>query len=466
MATEVILPKLGQTMEEGTIVEWLKEEGEEVQRGEVLFTVESDKATLEVESPARGYLRKILVPAGEAVSVLATVGIVTRTLDEDISGFGEGAGPVLPSVAGPAAEEPTGGATEAAAQTEAAREGRIFASPRARMRARENEVELSLIGGTGPDGRIVERDVLAFVEAQPKATPLARKVAAELGVDLRTVRGSGAGGRIVRADVEAVATQAPPSPAPAAVPEALPAPARTPLEVKLPAAEVAATEPLKGLRGIIAERMATSAQTTARVTLFTEVDATAFVEVRTRLKAAVSEEWGFAPGYNDLLGLIVARTLREYPYMNARLSGDEIQRLAHVNLGMAVDTERGLLVPVIRDADGLGLRAFGQRLREMVGRAREGKSLPDDLSGGTFTITNLGMFDVDAFTPIINLPEAAILGVGRIQLKPVVRDGEVVVAQTMILSLAFDHRVADGAPAARFLQRIKQLVENPYLLLG
>jgi pyruvate dehydrogenase E2 component (dihydrolipoamide acetyltransferase) len=458
MATEVILPKLGQTMEEGTIVEWLKEEGEEVQRGEVLFTVESDKATLEVESPARGYLRQILVPAGEAVSVLATVGIVTRTRDEDISGFGEGIVPVPPSVAGPAEGEPAGGATRAAAQTEAAREGRVFASPRARMRARENEVELSLIEGTGPHGRIVERDVLAFVEGQPKATPMARKVAVELGVDLRTVSGSGAGGRIVRADVEAAATQALPSP--------VPVPARAPREVKPPAAEVAAIEPLKGLRGIIAERMATSAQTTARVTLFTEVDATAFVDVRTRLKAAVSEEWGFAPGYNDLLGLIVARTLREFSYMNARLSGDEIQRLAHVNLGMAVDTERGLLVPVIRDADGLGLRAFGQRFREIVGRAREGKSLPDDLSGGTFTITNLGMSDVDAFTPIINLPEAAILGVGRIQPKPVVRDGDVVVAQTMILSLAFDHRVVDGAPAARFLQRIKQLVENPYLLLG
>ncbi len=291
---------------------------------------------------------------------------------------------------------------------------------------------------------------------------MARKVAAELGVDLRTVSGTGAGGRIVRADVETAA-----APAPAAGPVPATTAARAPAPVvALPAAEVASTEPLKGLRGIIAERMATSAQTTARVTLFTEVDATAFVEARTRLKAAVTEEWGFAPGYNDLLGLMVARALREYAYMNARLSGDEIQRLDHVNVGMAVDTERGLLVLVIRDADRLGLRAFGQQFRDMVGRAREGKSLPDDLSGGTFTITNLGMFDVDLFTPIINLPEAAILGVGRIQAKPVVREGQVVVAQMMTLSLAFDHRLVDGAPAARFLQRIKQFVENPYLLLG
>ncbi|MFN2133157.1 MAG: dihydrolipoamide acetyltransferase family protein [Anaerolineae bacterium] len=461
MATEVILPKLGQTMEEGTIVEWLKNEGEEVQRGDVLFTVESDKATLEAEAPARGYLRKILVPAGESVPVLTTVGIITRTLDEDISASRQG--PAETAVASESAE-PAGTAevalTEQPKDAVPAREGRIFASPRARMRAQENEVELRLVEGTGPNGRIVERDIYAFLEEQPKATPMARKVAAELGVDLRTVSGTGAGGRIVRADVEMAV-----APAPAAGPVATPARAPAPV-VALPPAEVASTEPLKGLRGIIAERMATSAQTTARVTLFTEVDATAFVEARTRLKAAVTEEWGFAPGYNDLLGLMVARALHEYAYMNARLSGDEIQRLDHVNVGMAVDTERGLLVPVIRDADRLGLRAFGQQFRDMVGRARVGRSLPDDLSGGTFTITNLGMFDVDLFTPIINLPEAAILGVGRIQAKPVVREGQVVVAQMMTLSLAFDHRLVDGAPAARFLQRIKQLVENPYLLLG
>jgi pyruvate dehydrogenase E2 component (dihydrolipoamide acetyltransferase) len=463
MATEVILPKLGQTMEEGTIVEWLKGEGEEVQRGEVLFTVESDKATLEAEAPARGYLRRILVPAGESVPVLTTVGIITRTLDEDISAFGQEAEETAAASESAAPAETTEAAPpEPPKGTDPGRDGRIFASPRARMRARENEVELRLVEGTGPNGRIVERDIYAFLEQQPKATPMARKVAAELGVDLRTVSGTGVGGKIVRADVEAAA-----APAPAAQPVPVPAPARAPAPaVALPAAEVASIEPLKGLRGIIAERMAASAQTTARVTLFTEVDATAFVEVRTRLKAAVTEEWGFAPGYNDLLGLMVARALREYTYMNARLSGDEIQRLDHVNVGMAVDTERGLLVPVIRDADRLGLRAFGQQFRDMVGRARERRSLPDDLSGGTFTITNLGMFDIDLFTPIINLPEAAILGVGRIQSKPVVREGQVVVAQMMTLSLAFDHRLVDGAPAARFLQRIKQLVENPYLLLG
>jgi pyruvate dehydrogenase E2 component (dihydrolipoamide acetyltransferase) len=234
------------------------------------------------------------------------------------------------------------------------------------------------------------------------------------------------------------------------------------------AAAAGARVPVTGLRRIIAERMAASHHTTARVTLMTEVDATALIDAREQIKAGVADEWGFAPGYNDLLGLIVARALRELPYMNARLSADgqAIEQMASVNLGMAVDTDRGLLVPVIRNAEQKGLRALGTELRSLVDRARAGRSLPDDLSGGTFTITNLGMYEIDGFTPIINLPEAAILGVGRIQAKPMVRDGQVVVRQMMTLSLAFDHRLVDGAPAARFMQRIKRLIEAPYLLLS
>ena len=223
------------------------------------------------------------------------------------------------------------------------------------------------------------------------------------------------------------------------------------------------------MRGIIADRMGTSVHTTARVTLMLEVDATEFVAARERLKAKVSEEWGFAPGYNDLLAKIVAAGLRKFPYMNARLAPDAIERLGHVNVGMAVDTERGLLVPVIRDADQKSLRQFGQEFREMVDRARKGRSLPDDISGGTFTITNLGMYDIEGFTPVINLPEAAILGVGKIAPKWVFRaesPDKPVLRQMMTLSLVFDHRIIDGAPAAKFLQYVKQVVEEPYLLLA
>jgi pyruvate dehydrogenase E2 component (dihydrolipoamide acetyltransferase) len=453
MITEVILPKLGQTMEEGAIIEWVKKEGDPVTRGDLLFTVESDKAVLEVEATARGFLRKILVPEGQTVPVLTTVALITRTADEDISSY------IAPAAAAATVQGPARVHAEelaelelAGAQIEPVRTvGRIFASPRARKTAREKGLDLTLIVGSGPNGRIVERDVLDFLATRPRVTPMALRTADTLGVDLTEITGTGISGRITKADVEAAAEAAAPTVAP-------------------PPAEIFTVEtvPMIGLRRIIAERMAASDRATARVTLFTEADATAFVKTREQFRDSVADEWGFAPGYNDLLGLVVTRALREFPYMNARLdaNGQSIEQLQQVNVGMAVDTERGLLVPVIHDADTKGLRAFGAEFRALAERARLGKSLPDDLSGGTFTITNLGMYDIDAFTPIINLPEAAILGVGRIQPKPVVWDGKIVIRDMWTLSLTFDHRLVDGAPAARFLQRIKQLVENPYLLLG
>ena len=224
--------------------------------------------------------------------------------------------------------------------------------------------------------------------------------------------------------------------------------------------------PLTGVRAVIARRMAKSHQTTAPVTLTTEADATDFVELRERLKVRLADELGFNVGYNDLLIKLVARALREFPYVNARLEGEAIRKLQEVHVALAVDTDRGLLVPVIRDADGKGVAEIARELRDLVARAREGKALPDELTGSTFTITNLGMHEIDGFTPIISLPEAAILGVGRIRARPAVVDGEITVRQMMWLSLTFDHRLVDGAPAARFLQRIKNLVEEPYLLLS
>jgi pyruvate dehydrogenase E2 component (dihydrolipoamide acetyltransferase) len=200
--------------------------------------------------------------------------------------------------------------------------------------------------------------------------------------------------------------------------------------------------------------------------LVTEVDATELVILREQLKARFTEPWGFAPGYNDLLAIMVANALRQFPYMNARLSaeGDAIEYVKPINIGMAVDTDRGLMVPVIRDVDKLGLQDFGSTFRELVNRARSGKSKLEDLSGGTFTITSLGIYRVEAFTPVINLPQAAILGLGRIKEKPVVKDGEIVARKILTLSLVFDHRLTDGAPAARFLDYICELIEEPYLL--
>jgi pyruvate dehydrogenase E2 component (dihydrolipoyllysine-residue acetyltransferase) len=451
MITEIILPKLGQTMEEGTIVEWIKREGDAVHRDEILFTVETDKAVMEVEATAEGFLRKILVAIGQTVPVLAAVALLTTTADEEISGYHAAQAQAEEDEALPPVQKPEGSHPEAPPQAP----GRLSASPRARKAARERGIDLSLVAGTGPGGRIIEHDVLIAAAAQtpalptagPRVTPLAAKAAQTLGVDLATVPATGVSGRIVKADVEAAVRPTPPPPAAVMQPDSI---------------------PVIGLRRIIAERMAASHQTAARVTLVTEADATALVDAREQIKAAVEAEWGFAPGYNDLLAIVVARALTEFPYMNARLSADAqtIERLPQVNLGIAVDTDRGLLVPVIRDAGHQGLRAFGTEFRSLVERARTGKSLPDDLTGGTFTITNLGMYDIDAFTPIINLPEAAILGAGRIQARPAVYGGQIVARQMWALSLSFDHRLVDGAPAARFLQRIKRLVENPYLLLG
>jgi len=453
MANKIILPKLGQTMEEGTIIEWVKQEGDLVQRDDVLFQIESDKAVLEVESKSRGVLRKILVPEGVSVPVLTVVAIIAK-VDEDISDLlaeVSGDTPATESVSAP--ESTPVAETEPQAPALVHTEERIIASPRARKTAREMNIDLAYVAGTGPNGRIIEKDVLAFAAAQPAATPLARKIAQEQGINLADLAGDGS--RITSEQLQAT---------PIAVPATL-APIAEPAVTTAPPAAGGLT-PMRGVRAIIADRMGTSAHTTAAVTLQNVVDATEFVALRTQLKEALAKELGFNVGYNDLLAVIVARCLVEYPYMNVQLQEGGIRQLNSVNIGLAVDSERGLLVPVIHDAQNLGIKQFATQFRELVARARAGQSLPDDLTGGTFTITNLGMFGVDMFTPIINLPECAILGVGRITEQPAIVDGEIVARQQMWLSLTFDHRLVDGAPAARFLQGIVKYIESPYLLLA
>jgi pyruvate dehydrogenase E2 component (dihydrolipoamide acetyltransferase) len=449
MAEEFFIPQLGQTVEEVTLIKWLVEDGAKVEQGQEILEVETDKAVFPVESFASGYLHIGPYKEGDVVPVLEVVAIIGDAGDKfEVKG-------APPAAEGAEVEEPAApdlvGLPETPAQL-ALEEGRIFASPRARMLAREKGITLSRLTPTGGGGvRVAERDVLSYLRSLPKATPVAHKMATEAGLDLRELSGTGPGGKVTREDVER-----------ALKPMEAPAPPIPP-PVPLPEVEVLERNPLKGVRGIIAERMAASAHTTARVTLLMDADATQFVDMRERLKARVSEEWGFAPGYNDLLAKIVAIALRKFPYMNARLTADAVEVLAPVNMGMAVDTERGLLVPVIRDADQKSLRQFGIEFRELAEGARTGRISPDALSGGTFTITNLGMYDVDAFTPVINLPEAAILGLGRITERAVVRDGQVVARHMWTLSLVFDHRLVDGAPAARFLQYIKDLIEEPYL---
>ncbi|HVN52837.1 MAG TPA: 2-oxo acid dehydrogenase subunit E2 [Anaerolineaceae bacterium] len=453
MATEVFIPKLGQTVEQVTLVNWLVPDGTKVAQGQEILEVETDKAVFPVEAEKKGFLHIGPYQQGDEVPVLTVVAIIGA---EDEQFIDPGAGPA-PAPAQAVEETPveTTGLPLRPRNGEVDQPREVFVSPRARKLAREKNVDVTRVSPTGGEGiRVVERDVIDYLARLPRATPLAQRVAAAEGVDLHAVSGTGPSGKITREDVTRSLQSAAPAPAVQAAPAAAP----------LPPAEVIERIPLKGVRAIIAERMAASVRTTARVTLMTEVDATEVVVMRERLKEKVSQEWGFTPGYNDILAVVVSRALRKFPYMNARLAADAIEIMGRVNLGMAVDSERGLVVPVIPDADRKNIREFGEIFRQMVDRARAGRFLPDDLAGGTFTITNLGMYDIEGFTPVINLPECAILGVGRIAPKPVARGREVVVRDMWTLSLVFDHRLVDGAPAARFLQYIKQLLEEPYLI--
>jgi pyruvate dehydrogenase E2 component (dihydrolipoamide acetyltransferase) len=321
--------------------------------------------------------------------------------------------------------------------------------------ARQAGLDLRSVTGTGARGRIVAEDVARALASVPvtvedTATPVAANLAAALGLDLSSISGSGPHGRVTQSDVltTAAALIAGGGPGVPAQERGLP--------------QVSTTTALKGVRKIVSEGMAHSAQTTARVTLLREVDAGELVRLRKRYSAQ-----GLEVSYNDLLIQICAIALREHPCANARLGDGVVEHLDRVNIGLAVDTDRGLLVPVIHNTTAMNLRQIVAERTRLIEEARTGRSHPDDLAGGTFTITNLGMLGVDGFTPVINLPECCILGVGRMVRKPVVIDKEdqVAVRPMMALSLVFDHRVIDGAPAARVLDRIAQLVEDPLLLL-
>ncbi|MBN2390230.1 MAG: 2-oxo acid dehydrogenase subunit E2 [Anaerolineae bacterium] len=462
---EIILPMLGETMNDGVIVEWLKAVGEPVKRGDVLFSVETDKAVLEVEASAEGFLREILAPAGERVPVLAVIARMTDAVDEPLESATEqmategGTKSTDQQISEPSALPPSTAPILPPSDIPT----RLFASPRARKLAKAEGVDLTEIVGSGPNGRIVEKDVAAYLAAAPKVTPVARRLAESLGVDVRTVAGTGSAGCVMKSDVER-ASQVGKESRSQIVGESVlvaPVPAAPAVQEK-----TLAETPMSGVRAIIAQRMHASHVTTAETTLTVEVDATAFAALREKFKARFAKELGFNISYNDLLMVISAKALRKFPAVNARLdeAAGVIRQLDEVNISLAMDTGRGLIVPVVRDVDHKGLLDIARATNDLVQRTRAGKVLPDELVGGTFTITNLGMFDIDAFTPIINLPEIAILGVGRIQEKPAVFNGEICIRKMLWLSLTFDHRLVDGGPAARFLQYMTQLVEDPDLM--
>jgi pyruvate dehydrogenase E2 component (dihydrolipoamide acetyltransferase) len=393
MATFFAMPKLGMNMVEGTIVDWLVKEGETVEAGQVVLTIETDKATQEVEAPADGVLARILKHEGETLPCNAVMAVILAP-GEDVPAdipemIAEG---VAPSAD---VEVKVDQAAPAASQAPEAREKearRINISPSARKLAEELGVDITKIA---PRGRRIKReDVLAAHEAaQAEGVP--------------AVRGS--------------------------------------------------QKPMTKTRRTIAEHMNRSARSTAWVGLTLEADVSALVDWRERLEAG-----GAKVSYNVLLAKLVAAALREFPYINAQLADDQtILEIDEINIGIAVDAERGLLVPVLRQVDAKEVTALQGEYEALTERATQGKSTLDDLEGGTFTITNLGNLEIEQFMPIINLPECAILGVGAILKKPVVVDDQIMIRPMMSLTLAFDHRLVDGAPAARFLQRIKHLIQSP-----
>jgi len=442
MPIEIVMPKLGWTMEEGVLAEWIKHDGDQVEPGDILFTVESDKALQEVEAFDSGILR--IPPNSPPVgSTVPVGGLLAYLMQSDEK---------IPSVQpAPQSPPPTAIQQSHRAPQSSPLTASQSASPRAKRIALELNVDWTTVVGSGRTRRIVERDIRAAAStALPSAvpqrsldvSPVARRAAEELGVDLDTLAAQFPGKRITREDVERASIS--------------PAPRGNEGETR---------QTISRVRRLIADRMSHSAQTAAPVTLTTEVDATELVSVRNHLKSAGKQP---IPSYNDLFAKLVAAALADHPALNSRLEGDEIVQSSAVHIGLAVDTERGLLVPVIRDVQAKSLRQIAGESATLIAASRSGTITPAAINGSTFSLTNLGMYDIDAFTPILNLPECAILGIGRIVPKQIVIDadeGKVAIRQMLFLSLTFDHRVVDGAPAARFLQQIKRFVEQPYLWL-
>lgn len=440
MIHAVILPMLGETMDKGIIVSWLKSEGEQVDIGEPIFEVETDKATIEVEANESGYMRKIIVPEGSEVQVLSVLGIITTEPDENIEDFSQTRSELTPT----SPESPPLGKPPMSRDDSALPVGamRIMASPRARKLAISANIDLLSIEGTGPNGRIVERDVRAVTsyrdtadegESQITVSPVAVRVAAELGLDPNRVQGSGRGGRVTRKDIEKAVSDM----------------------------NDYDFQAVSRVHRLMADRMTASFTTAPHFYLHAEVDASQLVNLRKAFLEELGADLNVHITITDLLIYYVAKRLPEYPKMMAQWADDGLRVNNETNIGLAVDTAGGLIVPVIRDADKLGLIEIAQLRSDLVERAQTGSLQLTELENGVITITNLGMFRIDSFDAILNPPQAAILAIGRIKDRPLAVNGALVVAPTMHLSLSLDHRVIDGAYGARFLGDLTRIIENP-----
>ena len=416
MATVINMPKLGFDMAEGTLIRWVKAQDETVQKGEVLAEIETDKATVEVESQESGVVRMHLVAENSVVPVGSPIAIL-GTADEaiDVEALVGRSGAARPAAAKPASPEAETVSLRGRAETPAAAAATgLPAGPH----ALEDEGDGKLPAGL-------------------RATPVARRLARERGLDLKSLSGSGPQGRILKSDVESALT-----------------------------GSAAATQrvQLSKLRAIIGRRMTASKQSLPHFYLTADLDAGPLMALRADLNSRMPQDQQFS--VNDFLVKSAALALREFPNLNASLEGEEIVRHGQINIGVAVAMDEGLLTVVAREADQKPLSTLSAELRQVVARAREGRVRPADIEGSTFTVSNLGMFQLDQFTAIINPPEAAILAVGSVRQEPVVVDGQITIGQRMRVTLSADHRVTDGAEAARWLQVYRSYVEHPVHLLA
>lgn len=473
---EVIMPKLGLTMESGKIEKWHKKEGDKVEEGDILFEVMTDKVSLEVESYNSGILRKILkvegdeVPVTEAVAYIGGVDeIVPDTPSQTTAGDVKVDASVTVAVSGEekssAAAGPSADTVEAAGvakQPETA-DGRIKISPLARKIAGEKNIDISTVKGSGPRGRIVKEDIekiLADVkkadtsEQRIKISPLARKTAKDIGIDWKTERipGSGPGGRIIKEDIVAYSK---------ARVKSVPSGA-----VISGSMRIGSTVKLEGIRKVIAQRMSLSKSTIPHIVLNAKADATNLIQFREQLKEGVLKKHEVKITYTDLILKATALALRDNIEVNSSLQGDDYIIYEDVNVGMAVSIEEGLIVPTIFSCDNLQIIDIARKRIDLIEKARSSKLALEEIQGGTFTVTNLGMFGIRNFSAIINPPQAAILAVGEIYEEPaVINGGKIGTRSFMDLSVSCDHRIIDGAVGARFLQNIVELIENPAMLV-
>ena len=446
MAIELTMPKNGMDMTEGTIVRWLKNEGDHVDRDEPVMEIETDKITMESEAPAEGYLLKKLYEDGAVVPVLTVVGYIgekgEKVPDAPAAPASEAKKEEAPAPAAeaPAAEVPA--AAPVAAVAKVSGDG-IAATPMARRLAAEKGIDLSTIAPSGKHGEIVAADVEGG-KAAPKASMLAARIAADQGIDLSTVTGTGFGGKIMSGDLANAGSSAMAS-------------------VMREIDAVIERHKMSGMRKVIAQRMSQSHAEIPPVTQNVKVDVTDLIALRAQINDGLDKAEKIS--LNDILIKAVGRALCSHERMRMQLDGDEFVLVDKFNVSMAVSVDGGLVVPVIRDVDRKSLYEISRDAKDLAKRAREGKLMPDEMVGGVITISNLGMYGIHSFTPIINQPEASILGACEVEDELALVDGEVCVRKKMILSLTYDHRVMNGAEAAEFTMTVRKLLEHPLSIL-